>query len=78
MKLAEAFGLVLKRERKKRGLTQVRLIEMTGLDRRTIQHYESAQRTPILQNIEILAKVLGMSPGALVDLVFDELNNHSR
>ena len=73
MKLAEAFGLVLKRERKKRGLTQVRLIEMTGLDRRTIQHYESAQRTPILQNIQIIAEALDMSPGTLVDLVFDEL-----
>lgn len=76
MKLAEAFGIILKRERKKRGLSQVRLIEMTGLDRRTIQHYESAQRTPILQNVQILAKALDMSPGTLVNLVFDELDNH--
>ena len=76
MKLAEAFGLVLKRERKKEGLSQVRLIEMTGLDRRTIQQYESAQRTLILQNIQRIAKALDMSPGTLVNLVFDEFENH--
>lgn len=78
MELAEAFGQILKRERKKRGLTQVKLTEMTGLDRRTIQHYESAQRTPILHNVFILAKALDMSPGYLVDLIINELDDHSK
>ena len=77
MSLAEAFEIVLRRERKKLGLSQVGFIDKTGLDRRTVQNYELAERTPVLHNIRILAEALNMTPGTLVDLVFEELDKHS-
>lgn len=76
MEIAEAFKIVLRRERDKLGMSQVEFINKTGLDRRTVQNYELAERTPILKNVRILAKALNMTPGTLVDLVFEELEKH--
>ena len=76
MKIAEAFRIVLRREREKLGLSQTQYIDKTGLDRRTVQNYELAERTPVFRNIIILAKALEMTPGTLVDLVMEELEKH--
>ena len=46
------------------------------LDRRTVQNYELAERTPILRNIIILARVLEMSPGNPLDLVIEKLEKN--
>lgn len=61
----------------KNSMFQVEFINKTGLDRRTVQNYELAERTPVLKNVRILAKALNMTPGTLVDLVFEELDKHS-
>lgn len=53
--------------RKKRGLSQAKLAELVGVEQPTIQRWESGKRMPDLENLQMLAKVLGVTPGSLLD-----------
>lgn len=57
----------LKSLRKKRGLSQAKLAELMGVEQPTIQRWESGSRMPDLENLNALARVLGVSPGSLLD-----------
>lgn len=53
--------------RKKRGLSQAKLAEIVGVEQPTIQRWESGKRMPDLDSLDLLAKALGVSAGALLD-----------
>lgn len=56
----------LQRLRKKRGLTQEELGEMTGTTKATIRSYEQRKRLPQTPQLEALSSVLKVTYGALV------------
>ena len=70
--MAEGFGKALRKLRKERNLTLEALGEKTELDFRTIQRYEAADRSPILENIKRIAEALDITPGQLVDLAYEK------
>lgn len=53
--------------RKKRGLSQAKLAELVGVEQPTVQRWESGKRLPDLDSLQQLAKVLGVTPGSLLD-----------
>lgn len=53
--------------RKKRKLSQARLAELVGVEQPTIQRWETGKRMPDLDNLDALAKALGVTPGSLLD-----------
>lgn len=55
------FRKILQMERKRQGLTQNELAEMTGFTKRTIQYWESGTRGISLENADIIAKALGIT-----------------
>jgi transcriptional regulator with XRE-family HTH domain len=57
----------LKALRKKQGLSQAQLAEMVGVEQPTIQRWESGSRMPDLDNLQMLARALGTTPGSLLD-----------
>jgi transcriptional regulator with XRE-family HTH domain len=57
----------LKTLRKKRGLSQAQLAELVGVEQPTIQRWESGSRMPDLDNLQMLARALGTTPGSLLD-----------
>jgi len=52
------FAKNLKRLRKKRGLSQYDLADLTGISRRMIGHFETKAVQPPLDKIELIAKAL--------------------
>lgn len=61
-----AFSQNLKRLRKKKGLTQYDLADLTGFSQRMIAHYETHAVHPSLDKIEVIAKALGVKPADLL------------
>lgn len=53
--------------RKKRGWSQAKLAELVGVEQPTVQRWESGKRLPDLDSLQQLAKVLGVTPGSLLD-----------
>jgi len=64
--LEKAFGDVLRTLRKEKGLSQERLAIQSGLDRTYISLLERGLRRPTLRTIFSLAKVLDVTPSAMV------------
>lgn len=62
-----AFGVNLRRERERRGLSQERLGFLSGLHRTEVSLLERGQRDPRLSTIARLANGLGVPPSALLD-----------
>lgn len=54
-------------ERKRRGLTQEDLSDLTNLHRTYISEVERGKRNPALENISKIAKALGMKVHELTD-----------
>ena len=67
-----AFGLVLRRYRLQRGLTQADLEGESSIDRSFISQLENGQKQACLKTIIHLAYRLGLTPGALIDEVMKE------
>lgn len=66
MSLAEEFGVCLRAERRRQGLTQEALAKMAGLNRTTPSLLERGLREPRLATIVALADALGVDPSILV------------
>lgn len=73
MQPAVAFGRVLRRLRKKKGLTQEGLGLEADLRRTFISVLELGQQQPTLTTILKLADVLDVKPSKILDLVDQEL-----
>lgn len=67
--LGEAFGKILKNERKKLGLSQEELADLAGVSVRAISFYECNRRQPSLFMVFVLAKALKMKTSEFVGLV---------
>lgn len=62
------FSKNLKAIRKKKGLSQYDLSDLTGISQRMIGHYETKVTSPPLDKIEILAKALNIKPAELLKI----------
>lgn len=70
----KAFGKVLQRLRKAKGLSQEELSFRSQLDRTFISRLESGLRQPTIATIIKLAKALGVSAASIVAEVEDVIN----
>ena len=55
------IGKKIKTLRKTRGMTQFQLADALGVERASISNYETGRRFPHLQQLEQIAKILGVS-----------------
>ncbi|MDN5214883.1 helix-turn-helix transcriptional regulator [Fulvivirgaceae bacterium BMA12] len=75
MNVKEAFAIVLRKERKKIGLTQADLAGLCDLDPETIGLYERGQRQPTLNTLLKLADALDVEAEYLVTEVKKHLKS---
>lgn len=68
-----AFGLVLRRLRKERGLSQEELGFEAGLQRKHISSLELGEKQPTITSVFKLAAALKVKPGKFIGLVDNEL-----
>jgi transcriptional regulator with XRE-family HTH domain len=66
--VAAAFGLVLRRERQRAGLSQEELAFRASMDRTFVSRAERGERQPALATVLLLAEALGIPAATLVDL----------
>lgn len=66
MRPEDAFGLVLRNQRRHKGLSQESLALESGLDRTFISLLERGLRQPTLTTLIQLANSLGLTPEGLV------------
>lgn len=66
MDLREALGRVIRRERKRNGLTQERLAELSDLHTNMISLIERGRSAPAIDTLEAIAKALGRRPSQVV------------
>jgi len=69
-----AFGIVLRRYRLQRGLTQADLEGETSIDRSFISQLENGQKQACLKTIIHLAYRLGVTPGTLIEEALREVD----
>jgi len=69
----EAFGSVLRRERKARNLSQEALALEAEVQRNYVSLMELGRNQPTVTVIFKLAKALGIRPAKLIQMVDDEL-----
>ena len=62
----EKFGNKVREERLKQGLSQEELADRAGVHRTYIGMIERAEKNITLENIEKIAKALGMKPSNLI------------
>lgn len=78
MEPAIAFGKVLRQLREEAGLTQEQLGFEAELRRTYVSILELGQQQPSLTTIIKLAEALNCSPGKLIDMVHDVLNESKK
>ncbi|MEA5512096.1 helix-turn-helix transcriptional regulator [Crocosphaera sp. UHCC 0190] len=71
-----AFGKVLQRLRKSKGLSQEELSLLSGLDRTFISRLEGGQRQPTISTVIKLAEALNVSAASIVAEVEDLINEN--
>ncbi len=67
------FGLVLKQQREKIGVSQEHIAFQSGLDRSFVSMLERGKRQPSLLTIFHLSQALSLKPSELVALVEESL-----
>jgi len=70
----EAFGIVLRRQRIERGLSQEALALEAGIQRNYVSLIELGKNQPTITTIFKLANALSMKPAKLIQMVDDELS----
>lgn len=61
------FAKNLRKERKRRGMTQIELAGKVGVSQTTVSQWESTEKYPTLDKIYDIANALKISVSALVD-----------
>ena len=72
-KNTDAFGVILRKYRHEKGLTQEQLSERVDVVRSYICTLEKGDRQPSLQMILRLADALGVRPGDMINDMVDRL-----
>lgn len=67
--MGEAFGAVLREQRKRAGISQERLALISGYDRSGLGRMERGEHLPSIPTLFVLAETLGTTPDALVKRV---------
>ena len=57
----QTFGEFLRIARKKQGITQQKLADMTGFTTRVISYWETGRHEISLKNADVIAKALGIT-----------------
>jgi len=70
----EAFGQVLRRQRKARGMSQETLAFEAGIQRNYVSLIELSRNQPTITTVFKLANALSMKPAKLIQMVDDELS----
>lgn len=65
--LNQRFGKNLEKLRKRKGVSQMKLAQKSGLDLTTINELENGNRNPMLKTVWKIANALGMRTSDLVD-----------
>ena len=73
MDIAKAFGMALRAERKRRGLTQEQLALEADLRRTFISSIELGEKQPSITTLFKLSNALGIRTSTLIDLTEREL-----
>lgn len=63
---------VIKKHRKKIGLTQAELADKVGIGRSTLAQYEAGDRNPKKDALEKIAQALDMTPAEFFKEIYDE------
>lgn len=61
------FAKNLRKERKRRGMTQIELAGKVGVSQTTVSQWESTEKYPTLDKIYDIANALKISASALID-----------
>jgi transcriptional regulator with XRE-family HTH domain len=61
------LGSRINQLRRERGMTQAQLAEEVGIEARSLQRIEGGRTTPSVPRLCVIAEVLRVSPGALLD-----------
>ena len=75
MDIKKAFGVVLKKERERIGITQIDLAGLCDIDKETISLYERGLRQPTLKTLLKLADALNVEAEYLVTEVKKHLTS---
>lgn len=71
--IAEAFGVAVREERKRQGISQEKLGELAGVHRTYVGMIERGEKNITLSNIFKVSKALGLNPSELLKLAEQEL-----
>lgn len=71
--IAEAFGIAVREERKRLGISQEKLGELAGIHRTYVGMIEHGEKNITLSNILKVSKALGLNPSELLKLAEEQL-----
>ena len=71
--IAEAFGVAVREERKRLGISQEKLGELAGVHRTYVGMIERGEKNITLSNIFKVSKALGLNASELLKLAEQEL-----
>lgn len=72
------FGINLKTIREKKGYTQTKLAEISGVSRRAIVHYENHAKKPAFDKVKKLAEALEISIDELFGIANSPVKNKKK
>lgn len=73
MEIAEAFGVAVREERKKLGISQEKFGELVGVHRTYVGMIERGEKNITLSNIFKVSRALGMTASELLRLTEERL-----
>ena len=73
MEIAEAFGVTVREERKKLGISQEKFGELVGVHRTYVGMIERGEKNITLSNIVKVSRALGLTASELLSLTEERL-----
>lgn len=73
MEIAEAFGVAVREERKKLGISQEKFGELVGVHRTYVGMIERGEKNITLSNIVKVSRALGLTASELLSLTEERL-----